>query len=481
MAKIKKTPVIVVLGHVDHGKTSLLDNIRKTNLAKKEEGGITQSIGAWRAQVKGRSITFIDTPGHSAFSQMRSRGAKVADIAILVVAADDSVMPQTKEAIKIIESAGIPFIVAVTKTDLPGADLEKVKADLARENIIVEEYGGQVVMIPVSNKTGQGIEELLEMLVLTYEVQPIKVELNRPADGFILETQFDKRRGKLVSLIVSRGKLKKGDILLCQDIKAKVRALYDDNGRVVSEVEAGRPAQVWGFNQLPQIGDVFQVIDKGDLKLSKKVDSFMLGLDQLVSSELNKIDKTKVIPIFLKAKTKGALEAIASNLPKEVKVVYQAVGDVTESEIGLAVNFGVEIITFQIQPKPSILTLAQNEGVVLKNYNIIYEILEDFEKKVLKLLEPTIDQNILARAKIVKIFNIKDKQIAGCHVIEGDLNLADKVELIRQDKIIGKSKIISLRIGSELKEKVKQGDECGLMVKPKLDFKEGDMLCSYKE
>ncbi len=482
MAKVKKTPVVVVLGHVDHGKTSLLDRIRQTHLVDKEKGGITQSIGAWQVELKGKKITFIDTPGHAAFSQMRSRGAAVADVAVLVVAADDSVMPQTKEAIRIINQANIPFLVAVTKIDLPGADIEKVKADLARENVVVEAYGGQVVMVPLSNKTGQGIDELLEMILLTYEMQPVEVEVDKPAEGFVLETQFDKRRGKLVSLIISQGTLKQGDFISCGGKVAKIRAMYNDQGKAVKEAKPGEAVQVWGFEELPQVGEIFTSLGKTKVKKQRQKDNLIAGLDTQIRSELARLkDKKKVIPIFLKAQTKGALEAIVSSLPKEVKVVYQGVGEVTESEVELASTFGVEIVTFQLSPKQRIVNLAQAEGVKLTNYEIIYKLLEEFEKRVLKLLEPTIDQEILGKAKILKVFQIKEKQIAGCQVIEGKIEIKDKVELLRQEKIVGKSKIVSLRQGKELRQKVGKGDECGILLDPPLDFKPGDVICSYRE
>ncbi len=482
MTKVKKTPVVVVLGHVDHGKTSLLDNIRQSHLVAKEKGGITQSIGAWQAEIKGKKITFIDTPGHAAFTQMRSRGAAVADVAILVVAADDSVMPQTKEAIKIINQAQIPYVVAVTKTDLPSADIEKVKADLARENVIVESYGGQVVMVPISNKTGKGIDELLEMVWLTYEMQPVEVEVSKPAEGFVLETRFDKRQGKLVSLIIGQGTLKRGDFVACGDNLAKIRAMYDDQGQSVESVGPGEAVQVWGFETFPQVGEIFTVVEKEKVKKQRRGEAFLSGLDDQIRAELAKLkDKDKVIPIFLKAQTKGALEAIVSSLPPEVKVVYQGVGQVTESEVELASTFGVEIVTFQLSPQHKILLLAQAEGVKITNYDIIYHLLEEFEKRVLKLLEPTIDQQILGKAEVKKIFEIKGMKIAGCQVIEGEISLGDKVELLRQEKIIGKAKVDSLRQGKELRQKVKKGEECGLLLKPSLDFRQGDVICSYRE
>ncbi|NOY14596.1 MAG: translation initiation factor IF-2 [bacterium] len=481
MAKIKKPPVIVVLGHVDHGKTSLLDNIRKTHVAEKEVGGITQSIGAWQVKVKDQLITFIDTPGHAAFTGMRSRGTQIADVAILVVAADDSVMPQTKEAIKIIQETKTPFVVAVTKIDLEGANLDKVKADLARENVIVEDYGGQEVMVGVSNKTGKGVDELLEMVLLTYEMNPAMVEVEKKASGFILETWFDKHRGHLVSVIISEGKLQAGDVVDVSGQKAKVRALFDEKGKAIKQALPGQPVMIWGFEQAPVVGEVFRA--SSDKKIDKKAKKGPPAkLLKELQEDLEQIEQEKVIPIFLKAPTKGALEAIAGSLPPQIKVVYQNVGEVTESEVALAAAFQVEIVTFQLKLRPAIASLAEAEKVKISNFQVIYKLLEEFEQRALKMMDETIDQEILGKAQVLKVFDIGKSKIAGCKVIEGELKLNDDVEIVRKNKIIGKGRLTDLQIKNQKMEKVVAGQECGVRLKPEsLDFKEGDMILSYKK
>ncbi len=480
MPKVKKDPVIVVLGHVDHGKTSLLDNIRKTNLAKKEAGGITQSIGAWQAKLDNQKLTFIDTPGHAAFSHMRARGANVADVAVLVVAADDSVKAQTKEAIKIIQDAKIPFIVAVTKTDLVSADLEKVKADLAKENVIVEDYGGQVVMIPISNKTQSGIKELLEMIVLTYEMNPVMVDDEVEASGFVLETNFDKHKGYLVSVIVNEGHLKIGDVVVCSRSKAKIRALFNDKAKPVKQAGPGEPVQIWGFDSLPEIGDIFKVDKTKPFKKAGKTQSRLILPDK-IKQQITSFDDDKVIPVFVKASTHGMLEALLASLPNEVKVIHQGIGGVTESEVSLAAGLGVEIVSLQVKTKPYILSLAKQEKVKISEYQVIYKLLEDFEKRVLKLIEPTIDQDILGEAVVLKIFNIRDKQILGCRVESGRLKLNDDLEIKRNNKIIGEAKLVDLQINQQKTDVVKKGQECGILVKTKLDLKKSDVILSYKK
>ena len=480
MAKVKKPPVVVVLGHVDHGKTSLLDNIRNTRIAEKEVGGITQSIGAWQVKVKGQVITFIDTPGHAAFTNMRSRGAQIADVAVLVVAADDSVMPQTKEAIKIIEKSGVPFVVAVTKIDLEGANLEKVKADLARENVIVEDYGGQVVMVPVSNKTKKGIDELLEMITLTYEMSPVMVEDTGKASGFVLETQFDKHRGYLVSVIVGEGELKRSDVVEVNGIKTKIRALFDEAGKVVQSAKPGQPVQIWGFEQAIEAGELFSVVD--DKKIDKKDKKIApMTLVKEIQASLDQTEK-KEIPIFLKAPSKGMLEAIVKSLPEQVKVLYQGVGEVTESEVDLAATFKVEVVTFQLRLRPAIASLAEAEGVKITNYEVIYKLLEEFENRVLKMMDETIDQEITGKAKVLKVFNIRGFKIAGCKVEEGEFKLNDDIEVVRNNKIVAKGKLVDLQIKDLKQDVVKAGNECGMRFKPdELDFQEGDMILSYKK
>jgi len=462
MAKIKKStnqkdlprpPVVALMGHVDHGKTSLLDAIQKSTLCKQEHGGITQHITAYQIACKGEKITFIDTPGHAAFANMRSRGAKITDLVILVVAADDGIKPQTKECIQHIKKAKLPFLVAVNKIDLPSASIDKVKKQLAEENILVEDYGGEIVSVPVSAKTKKGIPELLELTLLLAQMQELKAKPNAPFKGIVIDSILHAKKGPLATILVKQGTLKVGQTVWAENIPAKIKALEAEKGQRIKKAHISQPVKVLGFKQPPPIGSIIT---------------------------LKKQKQDKKINIILKADTKGTLEALKTNLPDEIKIIKSEVGQPREDDIHLASSLKADIIAFNLKVPKKIIKSAKLENVNIKTYRVIYKLLEELEKKVLKILEPTIDEKQLGKAKIIAEFNFKKDHVAGCKITKGALNLNDKVHLKRDNKIRKDAKITSLQIEGEKTKKAKAGQEAGLVLKPDLDFKIGDVIISYK-
>lgn len=455
-----RPPVVVVLGHVDHGKTTLLDAIRKTNIASREAGGITQSIGASKVITKEKKvITFIDTPGHAAFLKMRSQGAKVADVAILVVSADDGVKPQTRESLEIIRQANLPFVVAITKIDLPSADIEVVLQQLEKEGVRFEGRGGQIPKVPVSAKKRIGIDDLLTVVSLLAEVSGMKGTPTGPLEAVVIETIKD-RRGSLVSVVVKDGKLQTGQTIYTKEVESKIKALFDWQGRPVREVLPGEAALILGFPKLPAIGERItnQKIDLQPELFSKK--------------EKKKAKKGDLI-ISLKAQTKGALEAIKWGLPQEVFIAEAGVGEVTESDVLMAKASGARIFAFGAKVSPTVAKLAAAEGVQIEKFTIIYELLD----KIKEILSQN-EVEILGRAEIIAIFPFNKKRIAGCHLIQGKISKTDGLILKRQDKELGKVKIISLRKQKQEVSQVVSGEEFGLLFEPQLDFQIGDVLTS---
>lgn len=470
MALQKKPPVVTIVGHVDHGKTTLLDYIRHSHLAAKEFGEITQAIGAYQAEFNGQKITFIDTPGHEAFSKMRSRGASVADLAVLVVAANDGVMPQTKESLKIIEEAGIPFLVAINKIDLPEASVEKVKAQLAENNVLVEDYGGQVVAIPLSAKTGQGVDQLLEMILLTAEMEDLRADPEARLQAEIIEAKADKFCGPLATLIVENGTLKLGDKIAADGVMGKVKLLKNDRGQAVKEAYPGDPVLVLGFSTLPLVGSLV-VPAEGETKpaaTAAKTERFIPKTEE----EKNKIK------IILKTDVLGSLEAILGCLPSEVLVMEKGVGEVTESDILLAKTIGAEIYSFNLSLPSNLKKLAETEKVKIKNFRIIYDLLEDLEARILKMMEPTIDRKVAGRAEIIAVFEIRGERIAGARVVEGKINRALPVILERGNKILAETKISSLKQQKQDINEALAGAEFGATFAGKVDFQPGDMIIS---
>jgi translation initiation factor IF-2 len=468
MALTKKPPVVTIMGHVDHGKTSLLDFIRKTKLTAKEPGEITQAIGAYQIEVNNEKITFIDTPGHAAFTKMRSRGAGVADIVILVVAANDGVMPQTKESIEIIQNAGVPYLVAINKIDLPEASIDKVKAQLAENNVLVEDYGGNIVSVPVSAKTGQGVDQLLEMILLTAEINELKADPDGDFEAVVIESKLDKFCGPTASLIVKNGTLKKGDQINAEGVAAKVRMLKDEWGKAKEAVSPGDPILVLGFESLPSVG---AVVHKSGEQVPSLTEEAKKGLPQ-------KTEEGK-LKIILKADVSGSLEAILGCLPSEVQVMDSGVGEITEADVLFAKTLGAEIYGFNLAVSGSVKKLAETEKVKIKNYNIIYDLLKDLEERILKILEPTIDRKVLGKAEIVAVFEIKGERIAGARVLEGKINKNVPVCIQRGEKILAEARITSLKQQKQDVNEVTLGTEFGVVLSGKVDFKEGDVIISY--
>lgn len=467
-----RQPVVAILGHVDHGKTTLLDYIRKTRQQAKEVGGITQSIGAYQAEFKGKKITFIDTPGHAAFSKMRSQGAEVADIVVLVIAADDGVKPQTIESIKHIQNAKVSFLVALTKTDTKGANSETVKAQLTEHEVFVDGYGGNTPLIEVSAKEGKNIDNLLENILLLSELEELPLEPNKSLQAIVIEAQKDMRKGIVVSVIIKRGTLKIGDTISTKSASAKVKALYNDLGQTTPQVMPGEPAQILGFKQLPYVGEI---ISSGITTTSDPQDSKQSG------TTLPEETQPETLKIILKADTLGSLEAIKNSLSDEVRIIHDETGDVSESDILLASTTGSIVLGFNSNVSPSVKKLAEIDKVIVNSYQIIYELLEYVEKKVLHILEPTTDEEDLGEAEILKIFDFNKNKIAGCKVLTGELKVGDTIHLKREGEILEDAHIKSLQKGKEQVQKVKTGDECGILLSPQLDITEKDIILSYNK
>lgn len=453
-----RPPIVVVLGHVDHGKTSLLDYIRKTSVTKKEAGGITQSIGASVTKTHdGKDITFIDTPGHALFSAMRSRGVNFADIAILVVAADDGVQPQTLEAVKLLQESKIPFIVAITKIDLVTANVENVLQQLEKERVYFEKRGGDISYIGVSSKTGSGINELLDLISLVSELTGTKGNAEGLLEGYVLETAKDKR-GLLSSLVIKNGKIKVGDIIFASSVKAKIKGLFDAEQKPVKEISAGYPAQILGFSDLPEVGSRIT---------SKPVEKpIPLRQDFAGRAELK-------IKIYLKARTAGSLEALLANIPAGVQVIGSGVGDLIESDIFLAKAAGAEIFLFEAKFASLIRKLAEMEGVKIERFEIVYDLIER-----LKELLDVDKEIILGEAQIIASFPFDKRKVAGVKVSQGKIKKSDKLKLTRNTKDVGFVKIISLRKQKDEVPELKQGEEGGILFEPQLDFQIADMLLS---
>jgi translation initiation factor IF-2 len=471
MASQKKPPVVTIMGHVDHGKTTLLDYIRKTKLVEKEVGQITQAIGAYQIELKNEKITFIDTPGHEAFTKMRSRGARVADVVVLVVAANDGVMPQTEESLRIIEESKTPFIIAINKVDLPEASPDKVKAQLAENNVLVEEYGGKVVAVPVSAKTGEGIDQLLEMILLTAEISELKADPEAHFEGDIIESKADKYCGSVATLIVRSGTLRKGDQITADGVSAKVRMMRDEFGKPVEKAFPGDPVLVLGFSSVPQAGALAKELFETEEKASGTLKERTMPAPQ-------KEEESK-LKIILKADVTGSLEAILGCLPDEVLVMEKGVGEVTESDVLLAKTFGAEIYSFNLNQGPNIKKLAETENVKIRNYNIIYNLLKEVEERILKILEPTIDRKVLGKAEILAVFEMKGEKIAGARVTEGKINKNFAVCLQRDNKILVETRITSLKVEKQDVNEVGEGGEFGVIFAKKVDFQKGDMIISY--
>lgn len=475
-SSVNRQPTVAILGHVDHGKTTLLDYIRSTHRQEKEAGGITQSIGAYEAEYKGQKLTFVDTPGHAAFSKMRSRGANIADIAVLVIAAEDGVKPQTLESIKHIKDAGIPYIVAITKIDKPGNTPDLAKAELTQAEVFVEGYGGNTPAVALSGKTGKGVDELLENILLLSELEELPYDDKGELVAPIIEAQKDMKKGVTVSVIVKQGILRVGEEVGTSSASGKIRAIFDDSGRSIKEVLPGKPALILGFKDLPLVGEVVSPglsHDTVEVNTSENEDkSEELELEEAPVGRLN---------VIIRADTLGSLEAIKNSLSPEVNIILSGTGDISESDVLLAISTGSIILGFAVRANNSVLKLAELDNIVVKKYKIIYELLEYLEKKVLRILEPTIDEEELGSATVLKVFEINKELVAGCHVDSGRLEQGDIVHVKKVEGSTKEAKIKSIRVGKDEVKKVEAGKECGVLLFPNLDIDKKDVIIPYKK
>lgn len=483
MKTYPRPPVVVVLGHVDHGKTTLLDYIRKTNIAKKEYGGITQKIGAYEVllNISGypiNKITFIDTPGHEVFSKLRSRGAEVADIAVLIVDACDSVMPQTIESFYHIKNAKIPFIVAANKIDLPSANPQKVKRDLAKHNVLVEGMGGNIPFVTISAKTGQGVNDLLELILFIASEKNLSYSPQNPLSAYIIEAKKEKA-GITVSAIIKDGCLKVGEVIYALDKKCKIRALINDRGQFLKEVFPSTPFVLLGFEKLPEVGVELTREEKREEKkatiLKEDVSS------KTIDDWLKKTEEKKLF-LIVKADSYGSLEAIISQISsfKNLEIVMASVGEITRSDLFLAKAAKAIIIAFNVPVTKKIFELAKEEKVIIKSYSLIYEIIEEI-KEAVSFLKEKKEQiaKIKGEAKILANFIIEGERIAGVKVIQGKISLGDQVEIYRGERLLGRAKIVSLKQKAKKVETVCKNEEAGMIFSPPLDFSIGDMVKSY--
>ena len=493
----KRPPVVCVMGHVDHGKTSLLDAIRNTNVIDREAGGITQHIGAYVANVNGERITFLDTPGHEAFTAMRMRGASSTDIAILVVAADDGVMPQTVEAINHAKAAGIEIIVAINKIDKPSANIERVKQELTEYELIPEDWGGSTIFVPVSAHTKEGIPELLEMVLLTAEVMELKANPNRAARGLVIEAQLDKGRGPVATVLVQKGTLKVGDSIAAGSCYGRVRAMMDDKGNRVKEAGPSTPVEILGLNDVPNAGEVFvgcandkdarsfaeTFISEGKNKLIEDTKA-KLSLDDLFSQI--KAGNVKELPIIVKADVQGSVEAVKQSLVKlsneevVVKVIHGGVGTINESDVTLASASNAIIIGFNVRPDATAKAIAETEGVDIRLYKVIYQAIEDVEAAMKGMLDPIYEEQVTGHAVVRQTFKASGVgTIAGSYVLDGKITRGSKARITREGEQIFEGPLASLKRFKDDVKEVNAGYECGLVFEGFNDLKEDDMIEIY--
>jgi len=466
-----RAPIITVMGHIDHGKTSLLDAIKKSHIAAKESGGITQHIGAYQISHKGRPLTFIDTPGHAAFAAMRSRGVKVTDIVILVIDAVEGIKPQTKECLDHIKTSKVPFLIALNKIDLPNAYPDVVKKQLSENNIAVEGFGGDIVCVPVSAKTKKGIDDLLEMILLSADMLELENKPDSDLKAVVIESSLDKNRGPLATVIVKSGQIKIGTDLFTDQTTAKIKAIFDADGKTLSCVNPGQPAQILGFKSIPSVGALVTSSARSNLAENKP---------KPIKPIKEEKDQTS-LKIILKSDAAGTLEAITQNLGDEVTLISKGVGDINESDVALAQSTGAKVIGFRVKTTSSASRLAEIEKIFIMSYPLIHELLDDLQAQILKLLEPTIDEALLGEAKILAEFTVKSNQIAGCEVISGKFSVGDLIHLKRAKDQIASSKIKSIHSGKDSIDKAKKGDQCGFSFTTPLAFKIKDILIAYKK
>ncbi|QXM06104.1 translation initiation factor IF-2 [Crassaminicella indica] len=492
----ERPPVITVMGHVDHGKTSLLDAIRNTNVTSREAGGITQHIGASEVEVNGKRIVFLDTPGHEAFTSMRARGASITDIAILVVAADDGVMPQTKEAISHAKAAGVPIIVALNKIDRPNANPDRVKQELSENGVLIEEWGGDTICVPVSALKGEGIDNLLEMILLVAEMQELKANPNKLASGTVIEAKLDKSRGPVATILVQNGTLKVGDSIVAGAVYGRIRAMVNDKGNNIKKAGPATAVEILGLSDVPEAGDRFNAVKEDKLarqiveKRRAKIREESLNATAKVSLEdlFKHIQEGEVkeLNIIVKADVQGSVEAVKQSLMKlsneevKVKVIHGGVGTITESDIMLASASNAIVIGFNVRPSSTVSSLAKREDVDLRTYRIIYEAIADVEAAMKGMLEPEYKEVVLGRVEIRATFKVPGVgTIGGAYVLEGKVTRNAKVRLIRDGIVIFEGAISSLKRFKDDVKEVATGYECGIGLENYNDIKEGDIVEPY--
>jgi len=492
-----RPPVVTIMGHVDHGKTTLLDAIRKSNLVGKESGGITQHIGAYQVTANKKSITFIDTPGHEAFTQLRARGAMVTDIVILVVAAEEGLMPQTREAINHAKAAGVPLLVAINKIDKPEANPDRIKRELQKDGLLVEEWGGDVISVEISAKEKRNIPELLDMVLLMADVLDLKANPKAPAQGVVLEARLDPKKGPLATIIVQNGTLNSGDAFLSGTTFGKVRAMTDDLGRMVKAAGPSQPVEVLGFAEVPKAGDLLQVLPGQEearliaaqrtaaaAKAEPQKQAAAISLDDLFRKAES--GTVKELALILRADVQGSVEVLSGLLPSlstdkvKIRIVHAATGSINESDIVLAQTTKAVILGYNIKPAPKIQEMAVKEKVEIRTYKIIYQLIDEIKKAMTGLLEPVIKEIFLGRALVRKVFRIpKVGTIAGCYIQEGKITRNAEIRVIRAGMVLHKGKLSSLKHVKENVNEIKAGYECGLGVANFKDVLEGDMIEAF--
>jgi len=494
---IPRPPVVTIMGHVDHGKTMLLDAIRKTNVVSGEAGGITQHIGAYDVQLDNGHVVFIDTPGHEAFTAMRARGAQVTDVVVLVVAADDGVMPQTKEAIDHARAAKVPIVAAINKIDKPNANPEKVKKDLADYGLVPEQWGGHTLIAEVSAKQKAGIKELLESILLQAEVLELKANPDKPARGIIIEAKLDKGRGPVATVLVQEGTLKAGDVFVAGSHYGRVRAMLNDKGKKMDGARPSMPVEVIGFTDVPEAGDPFIVVSEE--RMAKQISLYRQ--EKIREKELSKLSKVsleelydkikkgeiKELNVIIKADVQGSIEAVKEALKKistdavKVNLIHDAVGGITETDVNLAAASNAIIIGFNVRPGPKAQSLAEQEQVDVRTYSIIYDAIDDVRKALEGLLEPTYKEHVLGRAQVIEVFNIKKVgTVAGSVILDGKVVRGSHARILRDNVVIYDSRIASLRRFKDDMKECTQGLECGIWIENFSDVKLGDIIESYE-
>jgi translation initiation factor IF-2 len=493
---VKRSPVVTIMGHVDHGKTSLLDAIRKTHVTAQEAGGITQHIGAYQVELKERKITFLDTPGHAAFTAMRARGAQVTDIAVLVVAADDGVMPQTVEAINHAKDANVSIIVAINKIDKPGANPDRVKQELTEYGLVAEEWGGDTVFALVSAKQRVGIENLLEMILLVADLKELKANPNRSAKGTIIEAELDKGRGPVATVLVQNGTLELGNSIIAGAAFGKVRALINDKGKRVKKAGPSTPVEMIGFDELPEAGDILYAITDdrlarqlADKRMQLKRESELLQNQKVTLADLfSKIKEGEIkeLKLIVKADVQGSIEAIRQSLERlsneevKVKVIHGGVGAITEGDVTFAAAANAIVIGFNVRPDLNAKRMAERENVDIQLYRVIYNIIEDVQKAMEGMLDPEFNEVISGRAEVRMVYKVpKVGNIAGCYIVEGKINRNNEIRLLRDNIVIHEGKIESLKRFKDDIREVAEGFECGVGIANFNDIKEGDIIEAF--